>query len=248
MYWAGTSGNDILDRLLACADDKVPGMLRSLSQGDSVDVSMDPAINVSDLYRGYRSLFSVLVMTGYLNAVPVDDDGYSLSIPNGEMFQVFGKSMARHIESESGDEGVYKSVRRLGRAFLSADAGAVRDRLYDIFATNMGSQMLDHEHVYRMGITTLLLSLSGTHTVRAESEAGKGRYDIRLESRVPSRPHVLIELKRSESDAAVVKDAEEALVQIRDKDHCHGLKGVVILYGISFRGKTPYVLTETVQR
>ena len=28
----------------------------------------------------------------------------------------------------------------------------------------------------------------------------------------------------------------------------HGLKGVVILYGISFRGKTPYVLTETVQR
>ena len=44
------------------------------------------------------------------------------------------------------------------------------------------------------------------------------------------------------------KDAERALSQIKDRDYIHGLKGDILLYGISFRGKEPRILSERMYR
>jgi hypothetical protein len=107
--------------------------------------------------------------------------------------------------------------------------------------------MLSNEKVYQAIITALLLSLARKYTIKAEFENGKGRYDILMESRVPGCPHVVIELKRSntdDNDNKVLEDATRALTQIKEKDYGFGLKGEIILYGISFRGKEPKILSE----
>ena len=81
--------------------------------------------------------------------------------------------------------------------------------------------------------------------VTAEMENGKGRYDIMLRSASPKKPNIVIELKRSDSESSLQQDAEMALSQIMERDYIHGLSGETILYGISFKGKQPFIFSKT---
>ena len=76
-----------------------------------------------------------------------------------------------------------------------------------------------------------------------------GRYDILLRSNAPDLPHIIIELKRTRSNArpeTVEANARDALEQIKDRDYTFGLNGNIILYGIAFKGKEAKVLSETI--
>jgi hypothetical protein len=59
-------------------------------------------------------------------------------------------------------------------------------------------------------------------------------------------PNIVMELKRSDSESSLEHDAEVALSQIMEKDYIHGLSGNTILYGISFKGKQPFIMSKTV--
>ena len=119
--------------------------------------------------------------------------------------------------------------------------------MYNLFADSIGYQLLSNESHYQMFLAGLQMSNRGGYTVSAEFEKGKGRYDIMLESLVPTNPHVIIEIKHTKSDAdddTMSKDAQRALDQIKDRDYIHGLKGDILLYGIAFRGKEPRIVSE----
>ena len=106
--------------------------------------------------------------------------------------------------------------------------------------------MLTHEHVYQAFITGLLMNVRGRYTVTAEMENGKGRYDIMLKSSSSKYPNIVMELKRSDSESSLEHDAEVALSQIMEKDYIHGLSDDTILYGISFKGKQPFIVSKTI--
>ena len=91
----------------------------------------------------------------------------------------------------------------------------------------------------------------GKYEVKADFENGKGRYDILLRSNAPDLPHIIMELKRSRSNArpeTVEANARDALEQIKDRDYTFGLNGNIILYGIAFKGKEAKVVSETMSR
>ncbi len=90
------------------------------------------------------------------------------------------------------------------------------------------------------------MNVRGRYTVTAEMENGKRRYDIMLRSDSTRCPNIVMELKRSDSESSLEHDAEVALSQIMEKDYIHGLSGNTILYGISFKGKQPFIVSKTI--
>ena len=241
-YWAGTSGNSIIETLLDKLDEKGLGELRSLSQGVPLVKAIDPAVTFTDLDQRTDSIYSTMVLSGYLKAVPAGRN-YEIGLPNGEMFSVFGDMFSRHLGERYGGDDVLAMMRDLTDALLFNDVQMVESSFSGLLKESVGSLMLDNEHVYQAFITGLLLHLSGRYRVSAEFERGNGRYDIMLESRNPDRPHIVLEIKRSKSDT-MVDDAARALEQIVDRDYTFRLKGDAILYGIAFKGKEVKVLSE----
>jgi len=249
-YWAGTSGNSIIETLFDISDDSTLSDLRSLSENRTVVKTIDSEITFADLDLDSENIYSVMVMSGYLKAIPADG-GYELSLPNRELFEVFANMLATRLRSKLGNNRVGTMIRSLAKHITSNDAEAIQEDLYQLFASSLASILLKNENAYQLFLTGVLLQLSGRYEVKAEFENGKGRYDILLRSNVTGLPHVVMELKRSRSNArpeTVEADAKAALRQIRDRDYTFGLDGDIILYGIAFKGKEARVVSETMSR
>ena len=243
-YWAETSGNDIIDTLLENADEQVMDDLRALGAGGTVERDIEPEVVYADLYRDSSSIYSVMVMSGYLNAVPTGD-GYALSIPNREMYSVYQKAVL-----PKGGPGSYRTrIKGLSDALGGNRTELVTEKLGSLLKDVISSKVLDSEHAYQSFLIGVMMRFSGDYRIFGDTlEAGDGFADIRFESLRGNGPHMVVELKRSRSEADLEKDASLALEQIHAKDYAHGLGGRVLLYGIAFHGKTPFILSEELNR
>ena len=241
-YWAGTSGNSILNDLLESATPEMWDEFRMLAEDVPVKYNVDPAVTFQDLQSNERNVYSMMTMSGYLTATFDDDARSYISIPNKEMSSEFARLVLARV-----DRNMSSDVRVLCDAFVRGDVSAISDRLTDLFMSSAGNAMLNDEHSYQAFITGMLMYLFGKYSVKADFEEGNGRYDIRLERKYGDFPNVVIEIKRiptDSSDDSAVSVAEKALEQIKKKDYLHGLTGNTLLYGIAFRNKKPTVLSE----
>ena len=241
-YWAGTSGNSILNDLLESATPEMWDEFRMLAEDVPVKYNVDPAVTFQDLQSNERNVYSMMTMSGYLTATFDDDTRSYISIPNKEMSSEFARLVLARV-----DRNMSSDVRVLCDAFVRGDVSAISDRLTDLFMSSAGNAMLNDEHSYQAFITGMLMYLFGKYSVKADFEEGNGRYDIRLERKYGDFPNVVIEIKRiptDSSDDSAVSVAEKALEQIKKKDYLHGLTGNTLLYGIAFRNKKPTVLSE----
>ena len=249
-YWAGTSDNSIMDTLLDYADEKVFEELLKLSQNETIEKTVDPMITFEDVNGNPNNVYSVMVMSGYLNAVPIGRI-HKVSLPNGEMYQVFGDLLAKYVSRRYGDNDTISKVRRFSDAIVDNDSEELEKALYDLFASTLSTKILDHEHAYQSAMAMLLMNLHGKYKVRLEFENGKGFMDIIMEPKVPLLPNIVIELKRLKSEESVdrlIPEAKAALEQIHDRDYIFGMKGRIFLYGIAFKGMEAKVLSETLSR
>ena len=241
-YWAGTSGNSILNDLLESASPEMWDEFRMLAEGGSVPCTINPTVTFQDLQTDNRNIYSMMVMSGYLT-VKTDDTGKKrILIPNGEMANVFGEMIVNRMDINGS-----MFIGTLSDAFVHGDPSAIERELYDMFASSAGNAMLNDEHSYQAFITGMLMYLNGKYTVKADFEDGNGRYDIRLERKYGDFPNIVIEIKRvptESSDETSSSKAKDALEQIKERDYIHGLKGNTLLYGIAFRNKRPTVVSE----
>ena len=84
------------------------------------------------------------------------------------------------------------------------------------------------------------------YDMQIENEDGNGRSDIKLTSRDGSTANFIFELKRVDSEKDLEPATEKALRQIHDRRYYAGMKGDVILYGISFWSKFPCIRSEVI--
>lgn len=240
-YWAGTSGNDIISRMLNGLDADLYTKIEKLSKHEHLVEHIDETIVYSDLTEGSKDLIPVMVMSGYLTAVRTDEpDYYEISIPNREMEAVFRNK----FDEQLGSTGT--RIRELEKAVIHGDREGLAEALKS-FAMSIDPKIMSHEHSYEILCISLLMHLEGPYEVQNEIHRGKGYCDILLKSNDRSLPHCLIELKRwkpgDPDDDAL---AESGLRQIHDKAYTHMLNGTVILYGIAFHGTDATVHSETV--
>ena len=235
-YWSNTSSNSILHTMYENVDLSRFGTLLDIYD-DGIEVDLDTTVTYADSLFSERVMYSVMVMTGYLKAVHVAGDSYVISIPNGEVRRIVSKLLSDDVGAES------KGFREFSNAVLKGDVDSMEKLLREILC--QGSYLnLKDESCYELVVMTVLYSIASDYRIRTESERGNGRVDIILEPKHPGIVPIIIELKKSAEEKDLEADARAGLRQIHEKRYYLGMKGTILLYGISFLGKIPFMVQE----
>ncbi|WP_400236614.1 AAA family ATPase [Methanomethylophilus alvi] len=243
IYWADTSGNDILDVLLENADRDTNSVLVALGNGQAVVKGINPTVAMEDVGKKPTATYSIMAVTGYLNAVTEADDICSLSIPNRELYKVFYDKVIDSVWRF--DKDLFKP---LFDSMENADVPKMEESLFMLFSKNFPDILLKDEADYQLVLATIALGRGGRYDVGIEREAGNGRADIIMRRNDPRYPNIVVELKKSRSKTDIFntmeKEARKALTQIKTKEYYLGMKGKTYLYGVCFQNKKAKVLFE----
>lgn len=173
-------------------------------------------------------------MTGYVSkADKVHAKGrIKLKIPNAEISEIFREAVVARFHRTL-------DVSRVN-AFIAAmwnkDEGAASGCLTDILWNSIS--YFDYGEEYYHGILNGLFSSQG-YVIDSNDEAGLGRLDLRVRDRV-NRRALLLEFKRSRTEADLERDCEAAIGQIVTNGYARVMpEGYEqqIVYGIAFFGK-----------
>ncbi len=238
-YWVNSGGDTVLRWMLGRINGSNFSRILGLVEGGSLRTDLTSSLRYASINTRDVPLYSLMVMSGYLKAVPAENGQYDLSVPNREVAMMIDELMKDMIPI---DEDLFLDFNR---AVLDCDAVKMTSFLQAILME--GSYLnLNAENSYSLVLMTLMHALTKRYEVKTEYETGNGRADIVLKPRYEGTTSMIFELKKVDSEDLLDRGVEDALDQIRDRRHHMGMPGKVALIGMSFFGKIPKVAVEIV--
>ena len=247
MFWASSSGNDILTELLQRSTPDIQKKYLKLMNGDSVKAVIKHEMTFRDLDR-VNNIWSFMVATGYLKIVSKKALESEVMVPNLELRKLMGDHLSRWISGFSDDNET--RILDFCNAFPNGDVQTVSTSLTDILTTMVHLQDQRQsgerrESLYQ-GITLGLLYLKWN--VMSNLESGVGYCDVCFEA--DDQIGVVIEMKDPGTDD-LEKAANSALGQIKEKHYTQALlnRGCtkILMYGLACRLHTVSVVMEVFQ-
>ena len=238
-YWVNSGGDAVLRWMLGRINGSNFSRILGLVEGGSLRTDLTSSLRYASINTRDVPLYSLMVMSGYLKAVPAENGQYDLSVPNREVAMMIDELMKDMIPI---DEDLFLDFNR---AVLDCDATKMTSFLQAILMK--GSYLnLNAENSYSLVLMTLMHALTKRYEVKTEYETGNGRADIVLKPRYEGTTSMIFELKKVDSEDLLDRGVEDALDQIRDRRYHMGMPGKVALIGMSFFGKIPKVAVEIV--
>lgn len=242
-YWANTSGNDLIRRLLRQSNQSAKGEMEELLGGGQVTKRVKQELTYREIDESDENLWSVLYATGYLTGKQVgqaDADLFQLWIPNGEIRKLFADLVEEWFQETARADSA--RINRFCAAFPAADVAAIQemlqDYLWDSISVRETAVRKNQKENFYHGMLLGLLRSQGNWVVKSNAEMGEGYSDITVQT--PDRIGIVIELKYAE-DGNLESSCKAALAQIEDRKYGEGLKrrGVkkLLKYGIAFYEK-----------
>ena len=237
-YWANTSGNDLIRRLLKKANQSTRNDVEQLINGGTIIKPIRQELTYREVEDSIDNIWSVLYSTGYLTCRRrVPGKKMELALPNREVRELFIELVKDWFEAMTqADSG---RISRFCAAFPAGDTRVIQEMLDDylwesISVRDTAVRRNMKENFYH-GMLLRLLQNQDSWLVRSNAETGEGYSDISIQT--PDRTGIVIELKYAE-DGNLEKACGEALGQIEEKKYAEGLKrrGMkkIIRYGIAF--------------
>ena len=237
-YWANTSGNDLIRRLLKKANQSTRNDVEQLINGGTIIKPIRQELTYREVEDSIDNIWSVLYSTGYLTCRRrVPGKKMELALPNREVRELFIELVKDWFEAMTqADSG---RISRFCAAFPAGDTDTIQEMLGDylwesISVRDTAVRRNMKENFYH-GMLLGLLQNQDSWLVRSNAETGEGYSDISIQT--PDRTGIVIELKYAE-DGNLEKACGEALGQIEEKKYAEGLKrrGMkkIIRYGIAF--------------
>ena len=242
-YWANTSGNDLIRRMLKNANLTTKNEVEELLNGGQITKRIKQELTYSEIDDSIENVWSVLYATGYLTGKHMeqaDADIFMLWVPNGEIRKLFYELAEDWFREVTRSDT--PKITGFCAAFPAGDAMTIQEMLEDylwdsISVRDTAVQKKMKENFYH-GMLLGLLQNQDNWLVKSNAETGEGYSDISIQT--PERTGIVIELKYAE-DGNLEKACKEALAQIEEKKYAEGLKrrGMkkILRYGIAFYEK-----------
>lgn len=239
-YWANTSSNTVVRRLIDIADDSVKSELEDLIDGGTVEKPVHEDITYEEVYENMDNLWNFMFFTGYFKKVDErmgeEDIRYlTLAIPNREVRYIFREKIMAWFDQKIRE----RDLTRLHTAFVNKDTQTLQEELTNILYETISS--FDESENYYHGLVAGLLSGMKGYRTKSNRETGKGRCDLFVKPVSRRKEAFIVEFKTTKRIKELEKKAEEALQQIDDKKYIMELEedgyDITSSYGISFCGK-----------
>ncbi len=237
-YWANTSGDDLIRRLLKKANQTTRNEVERLINGETMTKTIRQELTYRDVEDSIDNIWSVLYSTGYLTQCGrLPGRQMKLALPNREVRELFIDLVKDWFEETTLADS--ERINRFCAAFPAGDVATIQEMLHDylwdsISVRDTAVRRNMKENFYH-GMVLGLLRSQGSWLVQSNAEMGEGYSDISIctQERIGS----VIELKYAD-DGNLEAACAEALKQIENKKYAEGLKHrsmkKVIKYGIAF--------------
>ena len=240
-YWANTSGNDLVRRLLGKSDQTARDEIERLINGETVVKEIRQELTYRDIEESVDNIWSVLFSTGYLTwRGRLPGKRMELSLPNREIRELFIDLVKDWFRERTLTD--FDRIHRFCAAFPAGDAALIQDMLHDylwdsISVRDTAVRRNMKENFYH-GMVLGLLRSQGNWLVQSNAETGEGYSDISVCT--PDRTGIVIELKYAEG-GSLEASCEAALKQIEERKYAVSLqrRGMkrILKYGIAFYEK-----------
>ena len=255
-YWANTSSNSLVGKLIREGNGEIKVQFEELLQGKNLRVPVDEQIVYNQLDDNENAIWSLLLASGYLKVLSYDDIGalgydeeacYELALTNLEVRMMFRDMVKSWFGKSNADYNAFIKAMLVGdRKAMNVYMNRVALTIFSYFDTGKRPSGQEPERFYHGFVLGLMVDLQRNYIVTSNRESGFGRYDVMIEPKDPEKsPAVIIEFKvyDEEEEQTLKETAQAALTQIEEKQYAATLlaKGVpenkIYKYGFAFEGK-----------
>ena len=249
-YWAYTSSNSLINRIIRTASSDIKCKMEDLLNDKEIVVNFDEQIVFDQLGKNDSAIWSLMMASGYLTASEVEYRGelrtpwYHLKITNLETRAMFNQMFIDWFGS------VQESYGRLVQALIKGDIESMNAYMNRITLStfsffDVGGEYQEPERFYHGFVLGLMAEQTENYILRSNRESGFGRYDVMMIPKREELPGIIMEFKvrSSRKERTLEETVKAALTQIEENNYDEELltlgvnKERILHYGFAFDGK-----------
>jgi hypothetical protein len=251
VYWANTSSNSLVGKLLREGNPEIKQEFEELLQGGLLHKTIDEQIVFSQLSEDEDAIWSLLVASGYLRLENTVIYGYTncdLRLTNLEVKIMFQNMVKGWIDRDKNNyNGFIQALLTDDVKRMNTFINKFSLNTFSYFdAGNNPSEDSEPERFYHGFVLGLVVDLAERYTIKSNRESGFGRYDVMMIPRNKDDKAFIFEfkVKDADDDETTLEDTlKNAHAQIEKKRYAQELlaSGIpaehIRKYGFAFEGK-----------
>lgn len=252
-YWANTSSNSLVEKLIREGSANVKMIMEDLLMGKCLHTQIDEQVVFAQLDYSEYAIWSLLLASGYLKVIKYEmnlesgGEEYDLALTNKEVKIMFERMIRDWFSRFTPDYNDFVKALLAGDTkAMNAYMNRVALATFSYFNTGRNpSEAAEPERFYHGFVLGLMVDLADRYIISSNRESGYGRYDVLLKPRNKQDDGIILEFKvrDSEDEKTLSETVKAALKQIDERCYAATLiqEGVaeekIRKYGFAFEGK-----------